>query len=105
MLAPPEFTINPRNAIAIKGENVTLRCKVYGNPVPDIKWTKDEKYISGNERLIVSDFGANTSSLTITDIVPGDTGQYRCVANNSVADATSSPGNILVKCECYFFVS
>ena len=57
--------------------------------------------------MIVSDFGANTSSLTITDIVPGDTGQYRCVANNSVADATSSPGNILVKCECYFclFVS
>ncbi|XP_068713160.1 muscle, skeletal receptor tyrosine protein kinase-like [Montipora foliosa] len=95
--SPPEFTINPRNAIAIKGENVTLRCKVYGNPVPDVKWTKDEKYISGNERMIVSDFGANTSSLTITDIVPGDTGQYRCVANNSVADATSSPGNILVK--------
>ncbi|XP_068759297.1 fibroblast growth factor receptor 4-like isoform X2 [Montipora capricornis] len=95
--SPPEFTINPRNAIAIKGENVTLRCKVYGNPVPDVKWTKDEKYISGNERMIVSDFGANTSSLTITDIVPGDTGQYRCMANNSVADATSSPGNILVK--------
>ena len=99
----PEFTINPENVTKIEGENVTLNCTVYGNPKPDVKWTKDEATldISGNERLSVSNFTANTSSLTITNIVRGDEGQYRCVANNSVHTATSYPGMLRVHCKYY----
>ena len=67
-----------------------------------MKWTKDGVDISENQRISVSDFKGNTSNLTITNIVRGDEGQYRCVANNSVNTATSAPGKLTVNCEYYF---
>ena len=82
--------------------NLTLDCTVYGNPTPDVKWTKDGVDISENQRISVSDFKGNTSSLTITNIVRGDEGQYRCVANNSVNSTASAPGKLTVNCEYYF---
>ena len=102
-LVSPEFTINPENITKIEGENVTLNCTVYGNPKPDVKWTKDGETldISGNQRLSVSNLTANTSSLTITNIVREDEGQYSCVANNSVHTATSYPGMLRVHCKYY----
>ena len=82
--------------------NLTLDCTVYGNPTPDVKWTKDGHDLSENQRINVSDFKGNTSSLTITKIVRGDEGQHRCVANNSVNTTTSAPGKLIVNCEYYF---
>ena len=101
-LVLPEFTINPQNVTKTEGENVTLNCAVYGDPKPDVKWTKDRARldISGNQRLSVSTFTANTSSLTITNIVREDEGQYRCVANNSVNTGTYA-GMLTVHCKYY----
>ncbi|CAH3163905.1 unnamed protein product [Pocillopora meandrina] len=101
---PPEFISSPQNVTVIEEQNVnlTLNCTVNGNPTPDVKWTKDGIDISENQRIIVSDFKGNTSSLTITNIVRGDEGQYRCVANNSVNTTTSAPGKLTVNCEYYF---
>ena len=101
---PPEFISSPQNKIVIEEQNVnlTLNCTVYGNPTPDVKWTKDGIDISENQRIIVSDFKGNTSSLKITNIVRGDEGQYRCVANNSVNTTISAPGKLTVNCEYYF---
>ena len=103
-LVPPEFISSPQNVTVIEEQNVnlTLDCTVYGNPTPDVKWTKDGLDISENQRISVSDFKGNTSSLTITNIVRGDEGQYRCVANNSVNTTTSAPGKLIVNCEYYF---
>ena len=67
-----------------------------------MKWTKDGIDISENQRINVSDFKGNTSSLTIINIVRGDEGQYRCVAINSVNTTISAPGKLTVNCECYF---
>ena len=101
---PPEFISSPQNVTVIEEQNVnlTLDCTVYGNPTPDVKWTKDGIDISENQRINVSDFKGNTSSLTITNIVRGDEGQYRCVAINSVNTTISAPGKLTVNCECYF---
>ena len=82
--------------------NLTLDCTVYGNPTPDVKWTKDGHDLSENQRINVSDFKGNTSSLTITNIVRGDEGRYRCMANNSVNTIISAPGKLIVNCEYYF---
>ena len=103
-LVPPEFISSPQNVTVIEEQNVnlTLDCTVYGNPTPDVKWTKDGHDLSENQRINVSDFKGNTSSLTITNIVRGDEGQYRCVANNSVNATTSAPGKLIVNCEYYF---
>ena len=65
-----------------------------------MRWTKDGEAldISAVPRLSVS-LTANTSSLTITNVVKGDQGLYRCVANNSVNTSTSDPGILTVHCE------
>ena len=103
-LVPPEFISSPQNVTVIEEQNVnlTLDCTVYGNPTPDVKWTKDGVDISENQRISVSDFKGNTSNLTIANIVRGDEGQYRCVANNSVNSTASAPGKLTVNCEYYF---
>ena len=101
---PPTFTSSPQNVTVIEEQNrdLTLNCTVNGTPTPDVKWTKDGIDISENERISVSNFSGDTSSLTIINIVRGDEGQYRCVAINSVNITTSSPGKLTVNCEYYF---
>ena len=85
-----------------QNRNLTLNCTVNGIPTPDVKWTKDGIDISEKQRISVSNFSGDTSSLTIINIERGDEGQYRCVANNSVNITTSSPGKLTVNCEYYF---
>lgn len=83
-----------------EGKSVTLQCKVYGNPAPDVRWTKDGDAvnIADPSRISVSLTG-NTSSLTIVSVVQEDQGLYRCVANNSINTVTSYPGTLTVHCE------
>ena len=41
-LAQPEISIHPRNVTIARGDNVTFRCSVAGNPTPSVVWTKDK---------------------------------------------------------------
>ena len=101
---PPEFISSPQNVTVIEEQNanLTLDCTVNGNPTPDVKWTKDGIDLLENQRINVSEFIGNTSSLTITNIKRGDEGQYRCMANNRVKTTISAPGKLTVNCEYYF---
>jgi len=83
----------------IKSQNATLQCKVYGNPVPDVSWTKDGGEVNIADQRISVSFTGNTSSLTIANVVQVDQGLYRCVANNSVNTTTSHSGTLTVHCE------
>jgi len=99
-LVEPEFISNPENSTVIKGQNGNLQCKVYGNPLPDVRWTKDGEAVNiADQRINVSSTG-NTSSFKISSVVRADQGLYRCVANNSISNVTSSPGTLTVHCEC-----
>ena len=101
-LVEPEFISNPKNLTVIKGQNVSLQCKVYGNPVPDVRWTKDGQAVNIADQRISVSFTGNTSSLTIVSVVQADQGLYRCVANNSINyTITSYPGTLTVHCECF----
>ena len=77
-----------------------MQCKVYGNPVPDVRWTKDGEAVNIADQRINVSFTGNTSSLTIGSVVQADQGPYRCVANNSLNTVTSYPGTLTVHCEC-----
>ena len=95
----PEFISNPENSTVTKGQNVTLKCEVYGNPRPVVSWTKGGDAVNtGDPRINVS-FTGNTSSLIIVSVVQADQGLYRCVANNIVNTTTSYPGSLTVHCE------
>ena len=98
-LVQPEFISNPENSTVTKGQNVTLECEVYGNPPPDVRWTKDGDAVNtANPRITVSFIG-NTSSVIIVSVIQADQGLYRCEANNSINTATSYSGSLTVHCE------
>ena len=68
------------------------------DPGPTISWTKDGSVIStsGDPRIF---FGAGNRTLTITNVNRADIGQYRCVAHNSLGNATSNGASLDVQCK------
>ena len=102
-LVQPEFISNPENLTVTEGEDVNLQCEVSGNPIPDVRWTKDGEAVNITDQRINVSFMGNTSILRIVSVVQADQGLYRCVANNSVNTQNSFPGTLTIHCE-YFIV-
>lgn len=96
----PEFTTPPGDVVEIEGRVVIFHCSVEGNPQPNIKWTKNNEILNteASSKLNASSSG-NTHSLRIQDVHRSDEGQYRCVANNSIGNITSTAGTLEVHCE------
>ena len=76
---------------------MTLYCNASGNPVPTITWTRNGSVLTSSVLRI--SFGAESRELTITTVNRTDTGEYRCVANNSVGNVTSNAATLDVKCK------
>ncbi len=102
----------PGNATAQMGATVTFTATATGSPVPTVRWQRqangtfsfadlfNDGTYSGTDTGVVSGT-AITSTLTITNVAPGMTGdQFRLVATNSVSgvaqSATSSSATLLV---------
>ena len=83
----PEIAAHPQNQTRIEGDNVTLSCSVDGNPVPTISWTRDGSPVNTSGTISISD---DKKQLTISNVKRTDNGNYRCVANNSLGNATSN---------------
>ncbi|XP_022799390.1 muscle, skeletal receptor tyrosine protein kinase-like, partial [Stylophora pistillata] len=88
------ITTHPNNVTKREGENVTLYCNATGNPLPTLSWTKDGSNISNNPRI---SFSEGKNQLTITNAKRVDSGAYRCVANNSLGNDTSSAAVVNVQ--------
>ena len=101
----PGITAHPDNVTEKEGENATLLCNAMGNPVPNISWNKGGSPLSNNSRVNLS---ADNKHLTITNVKRVDSGEYRCVATNSLGYVTSYPAYLGVQCKrnilvaCYF---
>ncbi|XP_022781606.1 fibroblast growth factor receptor-like 1, partial [Stylophora pistillata] len=84
----PIFTVRQykrkRNLLAVPvGNSVKLDCSADGNPRPIVKWYKDGKLFKerkGGSKVYLS---AWTTVLSLKDLVPSDTGSYRCNVSNS----------------------
>ena len=91
----PEITTQPQNMTSTEGENVTLSCNATGNPTPSLSWTKDGSAMH-SPRISLS---LDNKKLTIANVNRDDSGDYQCVANNSVAAAaTSGVATLDVQC-------
>ena len=77
-----------------------FNCVVAGYPTPDVAWTKNEAElnVAADARLRVSSNDGN-HQLTISNVQQSNAGQYRCVANNSLATVTSFSATLTVHCE------
>lgn len=103
LLVAPEISKHPRDTRAVEGQDVVFYCLVEGNPKPRVGWTKNEEEfnVTANPRLSSAIIN-ETHTLAITDVHLTDAGQYRCLANNSVAQTTSSAATLIVEEYCKY---
>lgn len=103
LLVAPEISKHPRDTRAVEGQDVVFYCLVEGNPKPRVRWTKNEEEfnVTANPRLSSAIIN-ETHTLAITDVHLTDAGQYRCLANNSVAQTASSAATLIVEEYCKY---
>ena len=94
----PKATLHPETQTKTEGDNVTLSCVADGNPVPTISWTKDGSSIDTSNNSKIS-FSANKTQLSITNVKRTYSGEYRCVAKNSLGNVTSNVATLIVQCK------
>ena len=94
----PEITLYPLNVTEAEGYNVTLTCNAFGNPEPNVSWTVigPRMDISNNHRI---SFSHDNKKMIITNVTRTDSGEYRCMATNSLGDATSHVATLDVQCK------
>ena len=76
---------------------MNLFCNATGNPPPTLSWTKDGSPLNNNQGIL---FSGDNETLSIASINRSESGNYRCVARNSLGNDSSNPANVDVQCEC-----
>lgn len=86
----PRFVVPLEDSSVFKGSNVPLECKVAGDPIPSVKWTKDGNPLWDDPRYEWDNNPtAGTYRLLIKDFSAADEGTYRVVANNESGSAST----------------
>ncbi|XP_062389915.1 neural cell adhesion molecule 2 isoform X1 [Sardina pilchardus] len=82
---PPVLSVPQQsfNATADYLESVTLTCRAYGSPEPDVTWYRNGKELHESEQYAIR---ARGTSLTIRNIRQGDGGPYTCKASNKAGE-------------------
>ena len=106
LLVPPEFVSSPSNFLKQDDESVQLSCTVYGYPLPDIQWQKDDQLIELTPSITTT-ITTNQSSLTVSSVLSivnlnhTNGGLYSCYTFNDlvhVLSAISDQGDVIVNC-------
>ena len=96
-----EFSEHPQNQTVLEGLNVAFSCNASGNPTPKFSWTKNGSPINTTDNARIS-LSAGNKQLNITNVNRVDSGEYRCVADNSVGAVNSSAAFLTVQCKNTF---
>ncbi|KAL1023191.1 hypothetical protein UPYG_G00037490 [Umbra pygmaea] len=83
VLYPPEITSISEPAVVGVGSSLTLSCQAKGNPKPNLRWKVTG---TGGETITVG----RSEKLVLRDVTLMHSGQYECVANNSIGNITAS---------------
>ncbi|XP_022250109.1 pro-neuregulin-2, membrane-bound isoform-like [Limulus polyphemus] len=78
---PPSSRIRSASETVQMKEQLRLRCKVKGNPQPQIEWYRNETLLNENTRIKITT-KRRSSVLTINRAKRRDSGWYRCQASN-----------------------
>lgn len=86
VLAQPPAIIDrpPPIVSAVATDNVTLPCKVFGAPKPEVRWYRDEVELTGGDYEIFE-----KGSLRIKGIKYEYAGEYECRAKNKLGGASA----------------
>ena len=95
---PPEITVHPVAGPETEGDDVILSCDAVGNPVLTISWTRNGSPVDSSDSSRIT-FSADKKQITIRNVNRTDSGEYRCVANNILGNATSNGAILDVQCK------
>ncbi|XP_052866871.1 neuroglian isoform X2 [Anopheles cruzii] len=87
----PEITDPPKREFTVDQRNVTMTCRVFGAPKPQVKWIRNERELTGGRYQTLP-----TGDLFIRDVKFDDAGEYTCHAVNKLGSKTAS-GELIVK--------
>ncbi|KAL4717631.1 hypothetical protein ACJJTC_000780, partial [Scirpophaga incertulas] len=80
----PTAEIIPAVKDYLENERIELHCIVNGNPTPDITWQR----VSGDALPLTTE--VNGDILVIQNARPDDSGEYRCIARNSLGQVDTT---------------
>ena len=82
----------------MQGSSVTFSSDANGIPdhEPTFSWTKDRFPVTADNRI---SFSADNKQLSLTNVNRKDSGEYVCVATNSVRTVYSNAATLTVHCK------
>ena len=88
-LDQPKVTFHPLTARIREGDDIILSCNAVGNPEAKVSWTRNGSPLdrSNNSRI---GFSEGKTQLTVINVSRTDSEEYRCLASNSLRNATSN---------------
>ncbi|XP_026139912.1 triple functional domain protein isoform X1 [Carassius auratus] len=88
---PPEFVVPLIEVVCDRGDSVTLRCKICGQPKASVCWRgPDQSTLSNGGRYTLTHSETGEVTLRISPASLDDSGTYTCIASNDVGSVTSS---------------
>ncbi|XP_023260041.1 roundabout homolog 1 isoform X5 [Seriola lalandi dorsalis] len=85
VLERPSFVRRPGSQVVLVDQSVEFRCEARGDPVPTVRWRKDDGDLPKGRYEIREDH-----TLKIRRLTSADVGSYTCVAENLVGKAEAS---------------
>ncbi|XP_029699238.1 roundabout homolog 1 isoform X4 [Takifugu rubripes] len=85
VLERPSFVRRPSSQVVLVDQSVEFRCEARGDPVPTVRWRKDDGDLPKGRYEIREDH-----TLKIRRLISADVGSYTCVAENMVGKAEAS---------------
>ena len=82
----PTLTETPSKQTITEGSKVTFHCTASGNPVPEMKWIKDDTVVGEGETLTF-------------DAVRNRSGKYWCIADNGLNETANANAYLDVQCK------
>ena len=88
----PQITVKPQSQVLKEGDSAILNCKATSKPPSKITWLKGGDPIKQDWRVSLKANG----SVVITNLVPKDTGVYKCSADHDGGWSDSAEANLTV---------